>query len=534
MKTGRIHHAALFTGSRGVGKTTTARIFARALNCPNAQSNGYEPCNECESCLSILSGNSLNVLEIDGASNNSVDDIRQLRESAKYAPSGGGWKVYIIDEVHMLSTQAFNALLKILEEPPEKLIFLFATTEPHKVLPTIISRTQRYDFRRMDIESITGQLSMIADNEGIKIDEKSLIAIAKKGDGSMRDSQSIFDQVVSFCGMAIDYETMRETLNLIDEEIFFELENAIHSGDTGTILESVSNVIERGYDLMESLRGLIAHHRNLFSIIVTGSTKHLITDKETQQRYIENAKLYTDSQLLSITNTLIRGEKEIKESQNPQIRLEMLLCTISAIPKSIDLAKLRKSVIGDIYSNSSKKKALNEPEIDSYGEDDNNDLHNKSVSIDKAELPESDVQKKFSVSEESLKQNFPSALEEIPSYISGPIKHCEILYSDGKVKINTVEEFHYASLTNSLPRFKNELRKKFDGDIVLVIVEPEKSPTSKTIEPTRISTEMHRTVYIEDEVEQDKPTENVMTIDAENLDELDLKMKEIFNASRVK
>ncbi len=226
----RIHHAYLFSGPRGVGKTTTARILARVVNCQNPID--AEPCNKCESCISILEGRSLDVIEIDGASNNSVDDVRTLRENAKYPPISGKYKIYIIDEVHMLSTSAFNALLKILEEPPSHLIFVFATTEPHKVLPTILSRCQRFEFHRMEINTIIEQISKIARSEGITIDDMSLYTLAKKADGSMRDAQSIFDQFVASAGKTIQYEKVKELLHIIDNEYYFKVSDAFQTGNS--------------------------------------------------------------------------------------------------------------------------------------------------------------------------------------------------------------------------------------------------------------------------------------------------------------
>jgi DNA polymerase-3 subunit gamma/tau len=230
----RLSHAYIFSGPRGVGKTTTARILAKAINCLHPEKD-KNPDNECELCKEITEGRSVNVFEIDGASNRGIDEIRNLREAVRYGPAKGKYKVYIIDEVHMLTKEAFNALLKTLEEPPPYILFIFATTEVHKVPATILSRCQRFDFKRNTIEEITGRLSFIAKEEKIKISEDALLLIAKKADGSMRDGQSIFDQIVAFCGEAIGAKQIREALNIVDQELFFRTTDIIKKKDANAL-----------------------------------------------------------------------------------------------------------------------------------------------------------------------------------------------------------------------------------------------------------------------------------------------------------
>jgi DNA polymerase-3 subunit gamma/tau len=259
---GQLAHAYLFCGPRGVGKTTTARIFAKMINCSNP-SEDMEPCGTCESCLSFAEGRSYCIHELDAASNNGVEDIKTLMDQVRIPPQVGKYSVYIIDEVHMLSQSAFNAFLKTLEEPPAHAIFILATTEKHKILPTILSRCQTYDFNRITIENIVRNLRMVASSENITIDDESLHVIAHKADGAMRDALTIFDQTVAFCGTDVKYQDVLRNLNVLDYEYSFSLVDAFLKGDYPTALLTFDEILTKGFNALHFVAALSSHLRDL-------------------------------------------------------------------------------------------------------------------------------------------------------------------------------------------------------------------------------------------------------------------------------
>ncbi len=338
LKLGRVAHAYIFAGPRGVGKTTVARILAKAINCLNPQD--YEPCNECEMCVEISSGRSIDVLEIDGASNRGIDEVRDLRESVRYTPTKAKYKVYIIDEVHMLTKEAFNALLKTLEEPPTHVLFIFATTEPQRVPPTILSRCQRFDFRRIEINKIIERLNLIAQQDKIQIDQDSLFIIAKKANGSLRDALSILDQVVSFCGEIIRFEDIIEALNIIDQEIFFKVTDIIKQKDIRSGFELVDEIVKQGYDFQEFLSGLSEHLRNLLVAITTKSGELIETTEYYRNRYLDEARHFNEFDILRMLKIVNDAEMAIKWSPQPRLKLEMVIAQLASIDNTVKIQEL--------------------------------------------------------------------------------------------------------------------------------------------------------------------------------------------------
>ncbi len=338
IKTNRIAHAYIFTGPRGVGKTTTARILAKALNCENP--HNAEPCNECAMCKTINDSQTMDIIEIDGASNRGIDEIRTLRESVKYAPTRGKYKIYIIDEVHMLTKESFNAFLKTLEEPPAHTIFVFATTDIHKVPLTIISRCQRFDFRRIQLDTIKKTLSEIAKAENISIDDKTLTLISKKADGALRDAQSLFDQVISFCGDKIDSETVSKMLNLIDDDLFFTISDAILQKDFNVVFQTTDKIYQNGWDFIDFTDGLLEHFRNILTVILTERTELVETAEVYRTKYANYIQTFSKGDLLRILNYLSKLQQELRYSNNQKLKIEIALTNLVGLEKSATLSEI--------------------------------------------------------------------------------------------------------------------------------------------------------------------------------------------------
>lgn len=325
---GKIAHAYLFSGTRGIGKTTTARILAKCLNCVEGPT--MTPCSKCNNCLEIENGISTDVIEIDGASNRGVDRIRELRENVRYMPSKSRYKIYIIDEVHMLTTEAFNALLKTLEEPPEHVIFIFATTEPHKVKVTIRSRCQHFYFRRMNLDTLMSQVKLILDSYKIKSDEASIEIIARAADGSMRDSQSIMDQVIAYCGNNIKIEDVRKILGVSGDEVYYEFVKYLINKNIAALIKLIDDIVMGGNDLSTFSIKLMETFRNLTIVKTLPSESPAILDISNEQ-INELKKLATDFNeyhLREITRRIIQLNKEIRNTSNQRFLFESFIFNI--------------------------------------------------------------------------------------------------------------------------------------------------------------------------------------------------------------
>ncbi len=334
---GRIAQCYLFCGPRGVGKTTTARILAKVLNCADRRDGN--PCEECDSCKSIVASISMNVLEIDGASNNSVDDIRELREVVRYAATEGVYKIYIIDEVHMLSTAAFNALLKTLEEPPEHVVFIFATTEVQSVPDTILSRCQRFNFRRISSGQIAAHLGTIAQAEGIEVEEGALHLLASRADGALRDAESLLDQVVSL-GEEVSQQAVVRVLGLVDRGLYFELLDAMREAAPARVLDIVAQAVDEGADIEEFVYGLVELLRHLLFAKIQGGTDELDMDEDARRRCGELAAAMAAEDLLRMMQSLLDLEADIKRSVQPRFRVEIALVHLALMGRSVDVGEL--------------------------------------------------------------------------------------------------------------------------------------------------------------------------------------------------
>ena len=357
IRSNRIAHAYLFTGPRGVGKTTTARILAKALNCKEGPTE--VPCNICPSCLEISRSTNPDVLEIDGASNRGIDEIRSLREKVRYAPIQGPYKIYIIDEVHMLTVEAFNALLKTLEEPPPQVLFIFATTEPNKLLPTILSRCQRFDFRKIPVKEIVDRLKHIADMEKIEVENEAFLLIGKKADGSVRDAESMLDQVASFSQNKVTDSDVRTVLGFVPSELLFELTDCFSQHDPKGALLLIDGVIRRGYDPREFVLELVGHLRTLLLLRLDLRLAELQGLPESElERYSSQAAQFDSGQILRMLSLTSQLEPKLHRSAQPHTLLDTHVVQLSRLDSTVKLETLLEKIEGLEDKKESREKSV--------------------------------------------------------------------------------------------------------------------------------------------------------------------------------
>ena len=383
VKSGKLAHAYLFCGPRGVGKTTCARIFAKAINCEHPTADG-EACNECESCKAFSEGRSYNIFELDAASNNSVENIKALMDQTRIPPQVGRYKVFIIDEVHMLSTAAFNAFLKTLEEPPAHVIFILATTEKHKILPTILSRCQIYDFERMTVPNIIDHLKRVAEKENIQYEEEALSVIAEKADGGMRDALSIFDQAASFSQGNITYQKVIEDLNVLDTENYFNIVDLALENKVSEIMVLLNTVINKGFDGGHLVNGLASHVRNVLMAKDAQTLPLLEVSEQLRNRYQQQAQKCPVNFLYTALQIMNRCDVEYRQSSNKRLLVELTLIQVAQItqkeddiPASGRSPKRLKSLFKNLILKAQQKPT---PQVVGSLKHDNDTVHNANAS----------------------------------------------------------------------------------------------------------------------------------------------------------
>lgn len=451
----RIAHAYLFTGPRGVGKTSMARILAKSLNCIEGPTP--TPCNKCHNCLEITSGTSSDVIEIDGATTTGVDDIRDLQKELLYAPSKSLYKIYIIDEVHMLSASAFNALLKTLEEPPDNVLFIFATTVPHKVLATIISRCQRYDFKRIPIEAIVKRLKDLAAEEKIEIDNESLYLIARKADGGMRDALSLLDQILSYCPNKVSIEKVREIFGLIPTQVYCNLLKLIAAKDSPALLTELQRIFEHGADLQDLINNLMDFLR-IVILRKLGMAPLEVTSEE-YATYDEIAALFSQVNLLYMMSYLIQTRNEVKSSGNPYLILEMVLIKLCRMDDMEDVSEalLRLNALkpGSTMTSSPPSAARPTPEKKSEA----------------PRRPEPETIKKLEYTEDNLTQVWPRIAARIKQSfkMSGlALAEATIKYGEGfKLSIAVKGSSNFSSIQSRKEEIESILAEYFSHPIRL-------------------------------------------------------------------
>ena len=463
----RISHAYLFTGSRGIGKTTTARILAKSLNCLDP--DGVNPCNECQNCKEITAGNSVNVIEIDGASNRGIDEVRELRENVKYPPSNANYRVFIIDEVHMLTNPAFNALLKTLEEPPDHVIFIFATTEPVKVPETILSRCQRYDFHRIPVSTLVKQLNYIADQEGIEVSDDILTLIAKKADGAMRDAESLLDQIVAFSDEKVDPDKAKQVLGLIDYEYYLKIGELIRDQNQKELLFSAEEIFNKGVELGEFFTGLSEHFRNIMIAKKADSVDMLDLPGNVKEMYMEEAQEWQFEDLLRLIQLLSEAHSQLKSAVNQRTHLEFTLLRMGTMDRTVTIQEIIDKFQGGTATKNSNTKSTTASKSKRPWK--NSSSKNSSKKNLKTKTNKSKSNKKKVKSKKKLKKvekNWTDVKKKIaqrkPS-VSNFLDQCEIDFKNNKnnivLRFHTKNKVGYQTVNSNIGTIKTIIQNLY-------------------------------------------------------------------------
>ena len=467
----RLSHAYILSGPRGVGKTTTARILSKALNC--LEGTKSEPCGECDICKEITEGRSLDVLEIDGATYRGIDKIRDdLQDYLRHPPMKNAYKVVIIDEVHMLTKEAFNALLKTLEEPPPNVVFIFATTQPNKVPPTILSRCQRFDFKRIPSSEIIKSLLEIMKKEKIDIDENSLVLIAKKADGGMRDALSLLDQVISFTDGSVDYSSVRSILSVVDEEIFFSITDIAMTGNSIKGLELVDDLMSQGYDPETLISGLLEHLRSLLIVTVTNSADLIETTKDIKELYLAQKDRFAQSELHRILKLTEDALLSIPRSSMTRMIFESLLLKISNMDKSVEIESLLKGMGYSVERNDSE----NVENVKSKQDDSKSSSKSNS---ENALAKDNGNQESDSIGFDELKEKWGSIISEIAktrTNLGSALRKSQLTRLNGnylELSFDNDDLYEKGAVEHNSKFIRDFLKEKIGIDIMLKTVSGE-------------------------------------------------------------
>ncbi len=481
-KKDRISQAYLFTGPRGVGKTTTARLVAKALNCMKSPGN---PCKKCSNCVEITDGRNMDVLEIDGASNRGIEEIRGLREAIQYAPINSKFKIFIIDEVHMLTTPAFNALLRTLEEPPAHGKFILATTDIYKVPATIISRCQRFDFNSISINKISKQIKYVLEKEKIEIDNDSLKVIAQKADGSMRDALSILDQVIAYSGDKIIIEGINKVLGLIPSDVYFNILNAIRTKNGKALIDLLAEVKSKGMPIQEFVSGLNRHIRNMMIATFKNSLDVLELNSDLKKQYEESIKLWNIKDLLRISKIITDIESQVKRAIQPHILIELSLLKLLELDSTVSIESLLDKFQKPLISSSQKEsKQLTNIPLKSSGTLLNNDnsavVNSKPKKVKKEKKvisePITDSTFKNKISLDSINEKWDELIEKLslerPS-IGNVLSHCKVNHFAGnrlEIKLINGNNFNLRTLEKNKIIIEKYFKKIYDIQVKTVFL----------------------------------------------------------------